>query len=142
MFVPVVNENPHRLTIPSITRTTDERKLVNLSANQDYQITISIHDLMLYDNCTTFDDDNYTQIFISFDFLKYPPEDLETPNSLPKGEPFTVYPFNFNKSNTRCWRILSVFIFLFHETWIDYFIRDAEQEVLLAKLIAPGSSGE
>lgn len=97
---------------------------------------------MLYDNCTTLDDDNYTQIFVCFDLLNYPPEELETLDSLPKRKPFTVYSFNFKKGNTRCWIILSVFIFVFHKTWIDYFIRDTEQEVLLANLIAPDSSGE
>ncbi len=84
-------------------------------------MTIGVHDLVLNEKCSVFADETCEKVFVSVEFLNYPPEELETPLSLIKGEPNKKYSFNFQK---------------------DCPIRDQEKKQQLANLVAPQSSGE
>jgi len=64
---------------------------------QDDIVTIGVHELVLNEKCSVFDDDNCEKVFVSVEFLNYAPEELETPLSLVKGEPNKKYSFNFQK---------------------------------------------
>ncbi|CAF1193133.1 unnamed protein product [Rotaria sordida] len=105
----------------NIDRSTFNTETSKIEDEQARRVTLAIHDLMLYNNCPIYDDDDYANIFISINFLNYPPEERETPEALPKKRPFTVYCFNFQK---------------------DYFVHNPEQQAQLAKLISFDSSGE
>jgi hypothetical protein len=85
-----------------------------MSSNRkrDDIVTIGVHDLVLNERCTVFDDDNCEKVFVSVEFLDYPAQDLETPLALPKVEPNTKYSFNFQKGFSD-YLFLSKFIFLF-----------------------------
>jgi len=65
---------------------------------RDDVVTIGVHTLVLNEKCSVFDDDNCEKVFVGVEFLDYPPEELETPYALVKGEPNTKYSFNFQKS--------------------------------------------
>ncbi|CAF2968203.1 unnamed protein product [Rotaria sp. Silwood2] len=84
-------------------------------------VTIGVHDLVLNNRCSVFDDDNCEKVFVSVEFLDYPAEALETPYALVKGEPNTKYSFNFQT---------------------DCLIRDQSKKKQLAELVEPKSSGE
>ena len=97
----VENSNQHRSNIStqntgSATVNTEPSKIEDDHA---YRVTLALHDLMLYDNCSIYDDDDYQKIFISINFLNYPSEELETPKALPKKQPFTMYSFDFQKGS-------------------------------------------
>ena len=62
---------------------------------RDDIVTIGVHDLVLNENCSVFDDENCEKVFVGVEFLDYPAEQLETPYALVKGEPNTKYSFNF-----------------------------------------------
>ncbi|CAF0993231.1 unnamed protein product [Didymodactylos carnosus] len=66
---------------------------------QEDRVTLGVHDLVLYDHCSIFDDNDYEKIYVSIEFLNYPSEELETPYSLPKEVPYTTYTFNFQKGD-------------------------------------------
>ncbi|CAF3666009.1 unnamed protein product [Rotaria sp. Silwood1] len=119
----VENNNQHRSNISTqnIGRATVNIEPSKIEDDHGHRVIFAIHDLMLYDNCPIYDDDDYANIFISINFLNYPPEELETPEAIPKKRPFTMYSFNFQK---------------------DYSVRNSEQQAQLAKLIAFDSSGE
>ncbi|CAF3665994.1 unnamed protein product [Rotaria sp. Silwood1] len=123
VVTPVENNNQHQSNISTenIGGATVNTEPSKIKDDQAHRVTLAIHDLMLYDNCSIYDDDDYANIFISINFLDYPPEELETPEALPKKRPFTMYSFNFQK---------------------DYSVRNPEQQAKLAKLIAFDSSGE
>jgi hypothetical protein len=80
------------------------------SKKQDDVVTIGVHDLVLNDKCSVFDDENCEKVFVSVEFLNYPMEELETPLSLVKGEPNKKYSFNFQKGFFR--RIFFISFFL------------------------------
>ena len=104
-------------------------------------VTIGIHDLVLNEKCSVFDDENCENVFVSVDgFLGFPPEVLETPNSLYKGEPNQKYSFNF-QNGIRNFTIYSSrdMFSLFPE---DYPISNREKKQQLAELVGPNSSGE
>lgn len=63
-------------------------------------MTIGVHKLSLNDRCPVFDDDEHEKVFVSVEFLDFPPEELETPYALPKGVPNSNYSFNFQKSSS------------------------------------------
>jgi len=63
----------------------------------DDVVTIGVHELVLNEKCSVFDDENCEKVFVSVEFLNYPPEELETPLSLAIGEPNQNYSFNFQK---------------------------------------------
>ncbi|CAF3549757.1 unnamed protein product [Adineta steineri] len=83
-------------------------------------VTIGIHDLVLNANCPVFEDENCEKVFVSVEFLDYPPQELETPYALGKGEPNTKYSFNFQKNCPIT----------------------GQQKQQLAELVGPQSSGE
>lgn len=58
---------------------------------------------------------------MSVELLHYPPEDLETPVSLMKGEPNQKYSFNFQQ---------------------DYPVNNPARKQQLSNLVGPQSSGE
>ena len=66
------------------------------SRKADDVVTIGVHDLVLNGRCAVFDDENYEKVFVSVEFLNYQ-EELETPLSLIKGEPYKKLSFNFQK---------------------------------------------
>lgn len=68
---------------------------------KDDVVTIGVHDLVLNDKCSVFEDENCEKVFVSVEFLNYPPEELETPLSLVKGEPNKKYSFNFQKGSKK-----------------------------------------
>ncbi|CAF1517290.1 unnamed protein product, partial [Rotaria sordida] len=82
--------------------------------------TIGVHDLVLNDKCSVFDNDNCEKVFVSVEFLDYPQEALETPYALVKGEPNTKYSFNFQT---------------------DFSVRDQSKKHQLSELIGTQSSG-
>ncbi|CAF0822799.1 unnamed protein product [Rotaria sordida] len=84
-------------------------------------VTIGVHDLVLNDKCSVFDNDNCEKVFVSVEFLDYPQEALETPYALVKGEPNTKYSFNFQT---------------------DFSVRDQSKKHQLSELIGTQSSGE
>ncbi|CAF5145809.1 unnamed protein product [Rotaria sp. Silwood1] len=101
----VENNNQHRSNISTqnIGRATVNIEPSKIEDDHGHRVIFAIHDLML------------------INFLNYPPEELETPEAIPKKRPFTMYSFNFQK---------------------DYSVRNSEQQAQLAKLIAFDSSGE
>lgn len=88
---------------------------------KDDIVTIGVQDLVLNEKCSVFNDDECEKVFVSVEFLNYPPEELETPLSLAKGEPNKKYSFNFQK---------------------QFPIRDQQKKQQLAEFVAPQSSGE
>jgi hypothetical protein len=87
----------------------------------DDVVTIGVHELVLNEKCPVFENDDCEKVFVSVEFLDYPPEQLETPLSLVKGEPNKKYSFNFQK---------------------ECPIRDPAKKQQLAELVGPQSSGE
>jgi len=110
------------------------------SKKQDDVVTIGVHDLVLNDKCSVFDDENCEKVYVSVEFLNYPPEDLETPLSLVKGEPNKNYSFNFQKGFFR--RIFLIFFLIHFFFSKDFPIHDQEKKQQLAQLVGPQSSGE
>ena len=54
---------------------------------------------MLFEDASILSLDNIKQLFVSYMFLDYDPEQLETPFSLPKPKPNQPISFNFKKGN-------------------------------------------
>ena len=94
----VENKDQHQ---SNISTQNIGRATVNTEPSkiEDDRVTLAVHDLILYDNCPIYEDDDYANIFISINFLNYPLEELETPEVCQKKRPFTLYPFNFQKGN-------------------------------------------
>ncbi|CAF1261553.1 unnamed protein product [Rotaria sp. Silwood1] len=108
----VDDSEPDIIYQPSMSRNTKKG---------DDVVTIGVHDLILTDRCSVFDDENCEKVFVSVEFLDYPAEDLETPYALVKGTPNTKYSFNFQT---------------------DCSVRDQSKKQQLAELVEPKSSGE
>jgi len=68
-----------------------------LAQNKLNDITITISSLTLYDDSPLLQVDSVQQLFVSYKFLDYDPEMLETPMSLPKPKPNRPIYFNFKK---------------------------------------------
>jgi hypothetical protein len=107
---------------------------------RDDVVTIGVHTLVLNENCSVFDDENCEKVFVGVEFLDYPPEELETPYALVKGEPNTKYSFNFQTSS------INFMIYFYKKQKIPFFqdcsIHDQQKKQQLLELIGPQSSGE
>lgn len=60
-------------------------------------ITIIVSSLTIFDDAPALANDNIKQLFVSYKFLDFDPEQLETPMSLPKPKPNRPASFNFKK---------------------------------------------
>ena len=108
-------------------------------------ITLGVHELSLNENCSVFDNNDCEKVFVSVDFLDYPPEELETPYSLDKGEPNTKYSFNFQKGLIDLLLLLLLFYLLAITNeflFLDFSVRDPQKKTQLAQLVEPNSTGE
>lgn len=85
---PYVDESDPDIIYQS-TSTTNSKKA-------DDVVTIGVHELVLNEQCSVFDNDDCETVFVSVEFLNYQAE-LETPLSLIKGEPNKKLSFNFQK---------------------------------------------
>lgn len=84
-------------TEEDVVISTSRGRAASLKLQAPTSITVIINSLTLFEDAPMLEMQNIKQLFVSYKFLDYDPELLETPMSLPKPKPNRPLSFNFKK---------------------------------------------